>query len=98
MAASIAEFLYPASQHQAAGEPYKVFVTRVRALYHKQVLVPLRRCLDVPEVCLAYAWTLSHEGYADTIRQHHQYLVAHCTVASMICAVAGCVYMQFCRT
>lgn len=51
MAASIAEFLFPASQHQAQGEAYKVYVGRIKALYHKQVLVPLRSCLDVPEVC-----------------------------------------------
>ena len=50
MAASIAELLFPAGQHQAEGEPYQAYVARIKTLYHKQVLVPLRRCLDVPEV------------------------------------------------
>ncbi len=50
MAASIAELLFPARQHQAEGEPYQAYVARIKTLYHKQVLVPLRKCLDVPEV------------------------------------------------
>ena len=50
MAASIAELLFPARQHQAEGEPYQAYVARIKSLYHKQVLVPLRKCLDVPEV------------------------------------------------
>jgi len=53
MAASIAEFLFPARQHQAEGEPYQAYVARIKSLYHKQVLVPLRKCLDVPEVSLS---------------------------------------------
>ncbi|DBA76510.1 TPA: hypothetical protein ACH3X2_008568 [Trebouxia sp. C0005] len=57
MAASIAELLFPARQHQAEGEPYQAYVARIKSLYHKQVLVPLRKCLDVPEVCMsANAW------------------------------------------
>ncbi|DBA81625.1 TPA: hypothetical protein ACH3X1_007381 [Trebouxia sp. C0004] len=57
MAATIAEFLFPARQHQAEGEAYQAYVARVKSLYHKQVLVPLRKCLDVPEVYMsANAW------------------------------------------
>ena len=50
MAASIAEFLFPAGQHRSEGEAYTAYVARIKLLYHKQVLVPLRACLDVPEV------------------------------------------------
>ena len=50
MAATIAEFLYPAAQNRRDGEAYNTFIARIKALYHKEVLAPLRRCLDVPEV------------------------------------------------
>lgn len=50
MAASIAEFLFPAGQHRSEGEAYTAYVARIKLLYHKQVLVLLRACLDVPEV------------------------------------------------
>ena len=50
MAARIAEFLFPASQHRSQDEAYSAYAARVKLMYHKQVLVPLRACLDVPEV------------------------------------------------
>ena len=50
IAATMAELLYPAAQHRKDGEPYNAFVARIKALFHKEVLAPLRRCLDVPEV------------------------------------------------
>lgn len=52
LAGTIAELLYPAAQHRRDGEPYAAFVARIKALFHKQVLAPLRKCLDVPEVLL----------------------------------------------
>ena len=54
LAATIAEFLYPAAQQRLDGEPYNAFVARIKALFHKEVLAPLRRCLDVPEVPLLF--------------------------------------------
>ena len=51
MAASIAELLF--SGNRSEGEAYNAYIVRIKALYHKQVLVPLRRCLDVPEVSTA---------------------------------------------
>ncbi len=65
MAARIAEFLFPACEHQLDGEPYNAYIARIKGLYHKQVLVPLRKCLDVSEVtcflwcaivCMHRAW------------------------------------------
>ena len=50
MAATIAEFLYPAEQHQRQQEAYDSYVGRIKQVYHKEVLVPLRKCLDIPEV------------------------------------------------
>ena len=50
MAATIAEFLYPAEQHQRQQEAYDSYVVRIKQVYHKEVLVPLRKCLDIPEV------------------------------------------------
>ena len=54
MAARIAEFLFPAHQHRSQDEAYSAYITRVKRMYHKQVLVPLRACLDVPEVTRDY--------------------------------------------
>lgn len=50
MAARIAELLFPASQHRSPGQAYSAYVASAKQLYHKQVLVPLRACLDIPEV------------------------------------------------
>lgn len=51
IASSIAELMFPASLHQKATESRAAYVLRVRELYRKTILVPLRKCLDVPEVC-----------------------------------------------
>ncbi|KAL3152371.1 hypothetical protein ABBQ32_001429 [Trebouxia sp. C0010 RCD-2024] len=57
MAARIAELLFPASQHRSPGQAYSAYVASAKQLYHKQVLVPLRACLDIPEVYMsANAW------------------------------------------
>lgn len=50
MAARIAELLFPAGQHRSQDEAYNDYIARIKLMYHKQVLVPLRACLDVPEV------------------------------------------------
>lgn len=50
MAARIAELLFPAGQHRSQQEAYPAYTARAKLLYHKQVLVPLRACLDIPEV------------------------------------------------
>lgn len=54
MAARIAELLFPAGQHQSQDEAYSAYIARIKLMYHKQVLVPLRACLDVPEVTCSY--------------------------------------------
>ena len=64
MAASIAELLFPAGQHQAEGESYQAYVARIKTLYHKQVLVPLRKCLDVPEVSRSPCFLLHAPSHA----------------------------------
>lgn len=50
IASSIAELMFPASQHHRATESRAGYTLRVRELYRKTILVPLRKCLDVPEV------------------------------------------------
>ena len=51
IASSAAELLFPAGLHQKVTESRAAYIVRVRELYRKTVLVPLRKCLDVPEVC-----------------------------------------------
>ena len=50
IASSIAELMFPARLHQKPDESRASYVIRARELYRKTILVPLRKCLDVPEV------------------------------------------------
>ena len=50
IATSIAELLFSSKEHRGAGQSYSDFITHIRGLYHKTVLVPLRKCLDITEV------------------------------------------------
>ena len=42
--------MFSSKEHRGAGQSYSDFITHVRGLYHKTVLVPLRKCLDITEV------------------------------------------------
>lgn len=80
MASRIAELLFPANQHWSQGEPYSAYAARIKGLYHKQVLVPLRSCLDVPEVSIVnfMCMTLgSVFGVANVCVVLHQFSVKH---------------------
>ena len=57
IASSVAELLFPASTHQRTKESRAGYTKRIRELYRKTVLVPLRKCLDGPEVCKIYLST-----------------------------------------
>ena len=50
IATSIAELLFSSKEHQGAGQSYADYVTHIRGLYHKTILAPLRKCLDITEV------------------------------------------------
>ncbi|KAG0175321.1 hypothetical protein DFQ28_001851 [Apophysomyces sp. BC1034] len=49
IATSIAEVLYPPEQYQGADESRAYYLNKVRDLYRKEYLVPLRIALDCPE-------------------------------------------------
>ena len=80
IAATIAELLYPAAQHRKDGEPYNAFVARIKALFHKEVLAPLRRCLDVPEV-----QHLKLPALDCSVDTKHHHMNIRCTLAWLWC-------------
>ena len=83
LSATIAEFLYPAAQHRLDGEPYNAFVARIKALFHKEVLAPLRRCLDVPEVPSHLPiQVLQHAALSIVLRTHAEHVHCTCTACS----------------
>jgi hypothetical protein len=49
LATSIAELLFPPQEYQSKDETRKHYVNKVRELYRKQYLVPLRAALDITE-------------------------------------------------
>ena len=52
IATSIAELLFPSQEHRAKGQSYAEYIGHIRWLYHKTLLTPLRKCLDLTEVSL----------------------------------------------
>lgn len=94
MAARIAEFLFPASQHRSQDVAYSAYTARVKLMYHKQVLVPLRACLDVPEV------TCNYTHACNTALLLHSPFAAWQSVLPAIAAafaasVSGCIHIHY---
>ncbi|KAK9812916.1 hypothetical protein WJX72_005760 [[Myrmecia] bisecta] len=53
IATAVAQLLFPAETHRCAGETSAAFMQRIRMLYQREYLAPLRRHLKVPEVFMA---------------------------------------------
>ena len=81
MAARIAGFMFPVGLHRSQDEAYTAYIARVKLMYHKQVLVPLRACLDVPEVTCTYIHACKSVAAALSIS-----CTAACSLSQELCA------------